>query len=212
MHAPTFTRSKPTMNANKASHAFGLVLACLAGFSCEEATSGGSTTTTTTATGAARAAATAADTTEAAANTTEFQDSDFVESDTNRDPFRNFASFFLMRPESTAGRQRSVVMDQVPLEAMKLIAVIGGSEPRAMLVDPEGVGHTVRRGDYLGRAEVVQTGGAESVPITLNWRVERIRPSQAERPAELVLSRDDPTSPSRAPIMRIMPLVDQNAR
>lgn len=76
-----------------------------------------------------------------------------------------------------------------------------------MLVDPLGVGHVVERGDYIGRPEVVQAGtGAEGMPVTLNWRVDRIRPN------EVVLTREDPTAPDRTPLARVIPLHDETAR
>ena len=36
--------------------------------------------------------------------------------------------------------------------------------------------------------------------VTLNWRVDRIRPN------EVVLTREDPTAPNRPPLTRIIPL------
>jgi type IV pilus assembly protein PilP len=87
---------------------------------------------------------------------------------------------------------------------MRLVAIISGvAQPRAMLLDPTGVGHVVKRGDYLGRPEVLQTGGAESMPVTLNWRVARIRAG------ELVLTREDPTAPDRPPLTRSLPLYEE---
>jgi len=132
----------------------------------------------------------------------EYGDQAFVEAETQRDPFRSFAEMFERRPVEQP--QRSVKMPTTGVDQMRLIAIISGvARPRAMLVDPSGVGHVVERGDYLGRAEVVQTGGAEGMPVTLNWRVDRIRP------AEIVLSREDPTEPNRPPLTRVIPLRDE---
>jgi len=47
---------------------------------------------------------------------------------------------------------------------------------------------------------VIQTGGAEGMPATLNWRVDRIRPS------EVVLTRTDPSAPDQPPLTRSIPL------
>jgi hypothetical protein len=69
-----------------------------------------------------------------------------------------------------------------------------------MLVDPSGVGYTVRRGEAICRPEIVQTGGAESVAVPLHWRVERIRDDA------IVLSREDRTGPNRPPITRVIQL------
>ena len=129
-----------------------------------------------------------------------FRDEDFVEADTNRDPFRGFAQMFVARP-TREPVQREVIMPRTAIDEMRLIAIVSGlANPSAMLVDRDGTGYTVRRGDYLGRPEVVQTGGEDAVPITLNWRVERIRPG------EVVLSREDPTAPNRPPLTRVIPL------
>jgi type IV pilus assembly protein PilP len=128
-----------------------------------------------------------------------YVDDDFVESDSNRDPFRNYALTFKVR--ALEAPQREIIMATTAIEQMTLIAIISGVDrPRAMLTDPAGVGYVVQRGDFVGRPEVVQSSGAESTPLTLNWRVERIRPG------EVVLSREDPTAPGREPLTRILPL------
>jgi hypothetical protein len=99
--------------------------------------------------------------------------------------------------------QRRVLMDATSVDEMRLIAIISGvANPSAMLLDGQGTGHTVHRGDYVGRAEYVSTGGADSVPITLNWRVDRISPT------EVVLSREDPGSPNQMGLTRVLPLHD----
>lgn len=129
-----------------------------------------------------------------------YTDEDFVELDIqNRDPFRSYAQAF--RAQAAAPAQRRVLMPSTSLEEMKLIAIVTGiTTPRAMLTDTAQVGHVVRRGDYIGRPEVVQTGGSEGMPVTLNWRVDRIRPGS------VVLTREDPTSPDKPPLTRVMPL------
>lgn len=130
----------------------------------------------------------------------QYRDDDFVEADTNRDPFRGFAGIFVQRP-TREPVQREVVMPRTAIDDMRLIAIVSGmANPSAMLVDTDGTGHTVQRGDYIGRPEVVQTGGEDAVPITLNWRVDRIRPG------EVVLTREDPTAPNRPPLTRVLPL------
>ncbi|MGE0787109.1 MAG: pilus assembly protein PilP [Sandaracinaceae bacterium] len=134
-----------------------------------------------------------------------YRDEDFAEADTNRDPFRNYAATFEAQAPlggDTVGR--TVVMPDTGIDEMRLIAIVTGvADARAMLVDRAGVGHTVRRGTYLGRSEVVQAGGTEELAVTLNWRVERIRPG------EVVLTREDPTAPNRPPLTRIIPLRDE---
>ncbi len=130
-----------------------------------------------------------------------YDDDDFVELDVqNRDPFRSFASAFVARvaPQEV---QRRVLLGSVAVDEMRLIAIITGLEqPRAMVLDPSSVGWVIKRGDYIGRPEVVQAGGDEGMPVTLNWRVDRIREN------EVVLTREDPTAPNRPPLTRVIPL------
>ncbi|MCB9617248.1 MAG: pilus assembly protein PilP [Sandaracinus sp.] len=133
----------------------------------------------------------------------QYGDDVFVEADVqNRDPFRSFAKAF--RTRAVVVPQRTVLMPTTAIEEMRLVAIISGvAQPRAMLLDPTGVGHVVKRGDYIGRPEVLQTGGAESMPVTLNWRVARIRSG------EVVLTREDPTAPDRPPLTRSLPLYEE---
>ncbi|MEZ4248985.1 MAG: hypothetical protein R3B99_12165 [Polyangiales bacterium] len=133
----------------------------------------------------------------------QYGDDVFVEADVqNRDPFRSFAKAF--RTRAVVVPQRTVLMPSTAIEEMRLVAIISGvAQPRAMLLDPTGVGHVVKRGDYIGRPEVLQTGGAESMPVTLNWRVARIRSG------EVVLTREDPTAPDRPPLTRSLPLYEE---
>lgn len=130
--------------------------------------------------------------------TLQLRDEDFVESSTNRDPFRSFAKAFKLRVPETP--QREVIMATTSVDEMKLIAIVTGAPDRAMFTDPRGVGYVVRRGDFIGRPEVVQTGGEEGMGVTLNWRVDRIRAN------EVVLSREDPTAPDRPALTRVLPL------
>ena len=129
-----------------------------------------------------------------------YADEDFVELDTqNRDPFRPFARAF--KAQAAAPAQRRVLMPSTSLDEMKLIAIVSGvAQPKAMLTDTAQVGHVIRRGDYVGRPEVVQSGGSEGMPVTLNWRVDRIRAGS------VVLTREDPTAPDKPPLTRVMPL------
>lgn len=131
-----------------------------------------------------------------------YRDIDFVESDQNRDPFHNFASE--LRAKAPVVAQRMVLMPETPVDQMKLIAIVSGiDQPRAMIVDQKGVGYVTTRGDFVGKAEVVQGGGSESLPVALNWRVDRIRDN------EVVLAREDPSAPGRPPLTRVIPLHDE---
>lgn len=132
-------------------------------------------------------------------------DRDFVESDGNRDPFRSYASAFAARP-SAEPVQIDIVMQDTAVDDIGLIAIISGvANPMAMLTDASGVGHTVRRGEHVGRPEVVTAGEDEGIAVTLIWRVDRIRPN------EVVLTREDPTAPDRPPLTRVLSLHEDEA-
>lgn len=128
-----------------------------------------------------------------------YRDTDFVEGDRNRDPFRSFVSE--LKAKTPVVAQRAVIMPNTEIDEMRLIAIITGiNQPRAMLVDQKGVGYVTARGDFVGRADVVQGGGTENLPISLNWRVDRIREN------EIVLAREDPSAPNRPPLTKVIPL------
>jgi type IV pilus assembly protein PilP len=131
-----------------------------------------------------------------------YQDEDFVESPHRRDPFRAYTATF--RAKAPEDMQRQVVMPGTAVEEMHLIALVTGTaRPKAMLLDPAGVGHVVERGDYLGRPKVIQATG--NVSMTINWRVDRIREN------EVVLTQQDPADPSRVALTKILPLNDEVA-
>lgn len=131
----------------------------------------------------------------------ELRDEDFVETDRNRDPFRGYAAFFLPQASEVVRPQRDVVMPDTPLEDMRLIAIVSGiASPSAMIADQNGTGHTVHRGDFIGREDVINAGGTDGLPVTLNWRVDRIHGDS------VILTRDDPTAPNRVPLTRVIQL------
>lgn len=170
------------------------VISLLALLGCDDQVAVGTQTPTVVASGVAAPVAVAA--TQEVARVA-FRDDDFVESDRNRDPFRSYSRMFSVKPPETA--QRNVAMPNTPIEEMRLIGIVSGNaRPRAMLVDPAGVGHVVERGVYIGRPQVVQA--TENVQMMLHWRVDRIREN------EVVLTREDPTDPSRPPLTRVVPL------
>ncbi|MCC6873072.1 MAG: hypothetical protein IT378_02095 [Sandaracinaceae bacterium] len=142
---------------------------------------------------------------DAGITTVSFSDESFAESESNRDPFRNYASVYVVRPMPMTGETtRPVKLPDTGLDEMHVIGIVSGVEnPYAMVIDRNGVGHTIRRGEYIGRSEVVQAGGTEGLPVTLNWRVDRIRPG------EVVLTREDPTAPNRPPLTRVLSLREE---
>lgn len=142
---------------------------------------------------------------EAEVPTLSYVDDDFVELDVrNRDPFRRFVAVAVGSDAPSV--QRRVIMPSTSIEEMRLIAIVGGiSQPRAMLQDTSGVGFVVKKDDFIGREEILQAGGSDSMPVTLNWQVARIRSASGE----VVLTRTDPTAPDRPPLTRVIPLHDE---
>jgi len=131
----------------------------------------------------------------------DLQEAEFVESDRSRDPFRSFAKFFVNEARGEVRSQREVVLDQYSIDELKLVGIIGGIHPeKAMLVDPTGVGWVVQRGQYVGRATVVQPTGGVGAAYEVNWRVDRIRDG------DLVLVRDDPSNPEIPSSTRVIQL------
>jgi len=129
-------------------------------------------------------------------------ENDFVESDRNRDPFRSFATQFIAQSNTPAAiNQRHVLLNEYALDELKLVAIVlSGDYPRAMLVDPTTKGWVVKRGDFVGRADVVRIGGAGGAEYQLNWRVDRVRDG------DIVLIREDPAQPAIPPATKVIPL------
>ncbi|MGC4064533.1 MAG: pilus assembly protein PilP [Polyangiaceae bacterium] len=131
----------------------------------------------------------------------DFQEMEFGESDRSRDPFRSFADSFIAESRSTAKNQREVVLSDFGLDELKLVGIVTGvPDPRAMLVNPQGRGHVVRRGQFVGRAEVVHGDSKGAPAFEVNWRIDRIRDG------DLVLVREDPKNPEVPSATRIIAL------
>lgn len=131
----------------------------------------------------------------------DIREADFVETEGNRDPFRSFAKAFVEESRGQVRSQREVVLEQYALDELKLIGLITGMKPeRAMLVDPTGLGHVVTRGQFVGRAQIVQPAGGVGAAYEVNWRVDRIRDG------DLILVRDDPSNPEVPSATRVIPL------
>jgi type IV pilus assembly protein PilP len=132
----------------------------------------------------------------------DFAENDFVESDRNRDPFRTFIATFAP-PESkrVAQNQRAVILPQFSIDELKLVAIVtGGDYPRAMVIDPGGKGWVLKRGDFVGRPEIVHIGGANGADYQLNWRVDKVRDG------DVVFLREDPAQPGIPPASRVVTL------
>jgi type IV pilus assembly protein PilP len=135
----------------------------------------------------------------------DFQETAFTESEHSRDPFRNYAKIFVDEVRGQVRSQREVVLEQYAIEELRLVALIQRIEPaRAMLVDPSGVGHVVQRGQFIGRASLVEPTGGAGAAYEVNWRVDRIRDG------DLVLVRDDPSNPDVPSATRVIPLRTEN--
>ncbi len=79
---------------------------------------------------------------------------DFVESDTNRDPFRSYLATFATQAP-IVGKQHKIVLQKFGLDELKLVAIVQGDgvAPRAMFVDPSGMGVNVVRADHVSKAD-----------------------------------------------------------
>ena len=129
-------------------------------------------------------------------------ENEFTESDRSRDPFRSFASMFVEdKSKQKQGPQVQVLLGQYSIDELKLVGIsLGGGYPRAMLVDPTTKGWVVKKGDYIGRPDVVHIGGTNGADYQLNWRIDRIRDG------DIVLTREDPAQPMVPPATRVLPL------
>ena len=131
----------------------------------------------------------------------DIQEAEFTENERSRDPFRSFANSFAVDSKTKVHSQREVILSQYALDELKLIGIVTRAEPaKAMLVDPTGKGFVVQRGQFVGRADAVQAAGASGTVYEVNWRVDRIRPS------DVVLVREDPTNPDVPSATRVIPL------
>jgi type IV pilus assembly protein PilP len=132
----------------------------------------------------------------------EFAENDFVESDRNRDPFRTYiATFAPPERQRVARNQRAVLLPQFSIDELRLVAIVtGGDFPRAMVIDPGGKGWVLKRGDFIGRPEIVHIGGANGADYQLNWRVDKVRDG------DVVFLREDPAQPGIPPATRVVSL------
>ncbi|MDC0747765.1 pilus assembly protein PilP [Polyangium mundeleinium] len=136
----------------------------------------------------------------------EFGEADFTETEKNRDPFRGFASVFAQQAKGRTVVQRTVVIERYALDELKLSGLVTRSQPRALFIDPANVGWVIKVGDFVGKPEIVRTGGPTGVDVAINWRVDRIRDG------DVVFVREDPAHPEIAPVTRVVALFpEENA-
>lgn len=129
-----------------------------------------------------------------------FEESDFAESDKSRDPFRSYENLFVKQAKTRSTLQRQVLVERYALDELNLTGIVTRGSARALLVDPTGLGWIVQTGDYVGKAEIVRSGGASGVDVAVNWRVDRIRDS------DVVFVREDPSRPEIPPSTRVIAL------
>ena len=130
----------------------------------------------------------------------EFTESDFVESEESRDPFRDYSYLFVKQKTTDRVQQRKVKASDFALDELKLAGIITRGRASAMLIDHNGFGWVAYVGDYIGKAELVSAGGTDGTEVAINWRVDRIRPT------DVVFIREDSAHPDIPPTTRVMPL------
>jgi type IV pilus assembly protein PilP len=132
----------------------------------------------------------------------DFSEADFTETERTRDPFRSYARKFANEDEGSAEHsQREVLLKEFAVDDLKLIGIVTRVTPaRAMLVDPTGRGHVVRRGQFIGRADLVRVAGQSGTTYELNWRLDSIRDG------DVVLVREDPNNPDVPAATKVIPL------
>jgi type IV pilus assembly protein PilP len=129
-----------------------------------------------------------------------FEERDFAESDVNRDPFRSFAADLVAQSKVRQVIQRKVLVDRYALEELRLVGLVTGDPSRALLIDPTGLGWVAKVGDFVGKPELVHSGGPTGADVPINWRVDRIRSS------DVVFIREDPSHPEIPPTTRVIAL------
>jgi type IV pilus assembly protein PilP len=132
----------------------------------------------------------------------EFQERDFAESDVNRDPFRSFAADLAQQNKKVLAIQRKVLVDRYSLEELKLVGLVTANPSRALLIDPTGFGWIAKVGDFVGKPELVHSGGPSGADVPINWRLDRIRPNTSD----VVFIREDPSHPEIPPTTRVIAL------
>ena len=62
----------------------------------------------------------------------------------------------------------------------------------------------LKRGDWVGRPEVVHIGGANGADYQINWRVDKVRDG------DIVFTREDPAQPGIPPATRVIAIRPEN--
>ncbi|NUP06641.1 MAG: pilus assembly protein PilP [Polyangiaceae bacterium] len=132
--------------------------------------------------------------------TPDIQERDFLESPANRDPFKSYADLFMVKPVATEVKvQREILIQKHSLEELKIVGIVTGSAGRVLVQDPEGLGWVLRVGDFVGKSEVVRSGGAGGGDVAVNWRLDRIR----ENDVVFVRELPDPSAPATTRVLSL---------
>lgn len=132
--------------------------------------------------------------------TPDIQERDFLESPANRDPFRNFADMFVVKPAAQEVKiQRDVLIQKHSLDDLKVVGIVTGTAGRVLVTDPEGLGWVLRVGDFVGRPEIVRSGGAQGGGVAVNWRLDRIR----DNDCVFIRETPDPTAPATTRVLSL---------
>jgi len=133
-------------------------------------------------------------------------ETDFIEGDIHRDPFRPFTEVVTRKETVERLVQREIKLKDYDISDLKLIGIITNiGDPRAMVVTPLGEGIVLRRGDYVGKADFIEQGSSGE-RIQVNWRVARIHGSGKEEERGVYLVRDDPLTKTPEDVTRFLPL------
>ena len=130
----------------------------------------------------------------------EFQEADFAETDRSRDPFRSYEKLFYKEAKTKVTLQREVLIDRFALDELQLAGIITRGQERVLLTDPTGLGWVAKVGDFVGKAELVHSGGPTGTDVAINWRIDRIRDG------DVVFIREDPSHPEIPPTTRVISL------
>ena len=135
-------------------------------------------------------------------------ETDFIEGTKHRDPFRPFFEAIVHQDAVEQKVQREIKLKEYDISDLKLIAIVTNiGDERAMVVTPSNDGIVLRRGDYVGKAEYVDTGSGEKIQV--NWRVARIHGSGKDEERGIYLVRDDPLTETPEDVTRFLPLHPQ---
>jgi Tfp pilus assembly protein PilP len=135
-------------------------------------------------------------------------ETDFIEGAKHRDPFRPQFEVIVRQESGEQKIQREVKLKEYDVSDLKLIAIVTNiGDERAMVVTPTNDGIVLRRGDYVGKPEYVDTGSGEKIQV--NWRVARIHGSGKDEERGIYLVRDDPLTETPEDVTRFLPLHPQ---